>query len=157
MSHPIINGLATYGIIRTYMLGKPLVAFLLTIVFVAGPLWFIGGLAIVILLMFKYAFLVGAGVLAVFLLFKIAKIQDVALKITLAIGYTLSVLFFTLIAVSATREHNTYKLPPELKGVVSSYWTKNNVVCAKTKDGESGIVRGTNIDTDFVVFSALCI
>ena len=157
MSHPIINGLATYGIIRTYLLGKPLVAFLLTIIFIVGPLWFIGGVAIVILLMFKYVFIVGAVVLAIFLLFQIATIQDVALRITLAIGYVLSVLFFTLIIISANRENNTYKLPVELKDVVTSYWTKNNVICAKTKDGESGIIRGTTVDTDFVVFSALCL
>lgn len=37
MSKPIINGLATYGIIRLYNAGKPLLAFFFTLLFTIGP------------------------------------------------------------------------------------------------------------------------
>ncbi len=37
MSTPIINGLATYGIIRLYNTGKPILAFLFTLLFTIGP------------------------------------------------------------------------------------------------------------------------
>lgn len=37
MSHPIINGLATYGIIRTYNKGYPILAFIITLLFTIGP------------------------------------------------------------------------------------------------------------------------
>lgn len=35
---PIINGLATYGIIRLYNAGMPVIAFLLTLLFTIGPI-----------------------------------------------------------------------------------------------------------------------
>ena len=35
---PIINGLATYGIIRLYNSGMPIIAFLLTLLFTIGLL-----------------------------------------------------------------------------------------------------------------------
>lgn len=34
---PIINGLATYGIIRLYNTGKPILAFFFTLLFTIGP------------------------------------------------------------------------------------------------------------------------
>lgn len=37
MNKPIINGLATYGIIRLYNTGKPLLAFFFTLLFTIGP------------------------------------------------------------------------------------------------------------------------
>lgn len=37
MSHPVINGLATYGIIRLFNTGRPVLAFLITLLFVIGP------------------------------------------------------------------------------------------------------------------------
>ena len=44
---PIINGLATYGIIRLYNSGMPVIAFLLTLLFTIGPIgmlfWLIVG------------------------------------------------------------------------------------------------------------------
>lgn len=44
---PIINGLATYGIIRLYNSGMPIIAFLLTLLFTIGPIgllfWLIVG------------------------------------------------------------------------------------------------------------------
>jgi len=47
---PIINGLATYGIIRLYNAGMPVIAFLLTLLFTIGPIgmlfWLIVGWSI---------------------------------------------------------------------------------------------------------------
>lgn len=47
---PIINGLATYGIIRLYNIGMPILAFFFTLLFTIGPIgllfWIIVGWSI---------------------------------------------------------------------------------------------------------------
>ena len=56
MSRPIINGLATYGIIRLYNTGSPVLAFLLTLLFAGGPVVFLFAIALAITV-FKPLFL----------------------------------------------------------------------------------------------------
>lgn len=97
MNKPIINGLATYGIIRLYNAGKPILAFLLTLLFAGGPYCLLLWLAFAVTLLKPILLLVlGVGGFFATGMYVGNKLQDNLQGWMAAIVY---LLFFTVVCI----------------------------------------------------------
>ena len=94
MSHPIINGLATYGVIRLYNKNHPILAFLVTLLFTIGPVgllfWLVAGA-----LLLKSIFIPLLWTLSVFL---VIGVMEMVLK-NLFLGILAGVIYFLITLV----------------------------------------------------------